>query len=79
MNLFANAKEFLISIVATLISFLPDSPFQFSAEAEFRQFFGYLNYFIPIGAMLNVFSAWLVCVASYYVSSLILRWVKAIE
>lgn len=74
-NILDTLKEWILSV----IDLLPKSPFQFESAAEFRQLMGYINYFIPIGAMVNVMVTWLSCIALWYVSMTVLRWIKAIE
>ena len=79
-GVFQKVVDLLTSILNVLLSFLPDSPFDFSAvPSEFRQVVGYVNYFIPIRSMLNVLYLWLSAITIYYVYSAVLRWVKAIE
>ena len=40
---------------------------------------GYINYILPIKAMAAILVTWVVAIGTYYVASVILRWVKAIS
>lgn len=64
-----------------LLSVLPGSPFAGflnNFNNVFKPYLGILNYFIPIGDFLIIFSVWLSAIALFYVYSIILRWVKMI-
>lgn len=62
------------------IAFLPSSPFTAFIEAiKSIPYLAQLNWFLPISEMIAVGEAWLVAVTAFYVVSLILRWMKAIE
>lgn len=62
-----------------LESVLPTSPFhQFITQIEDTQALHVLNWFIPVGQILNVLSAWLIAIGLFYLYSIILRWIKAI-
>lgn len=73
------AKSWLLNILSLLLSFLPDSPFAFEGAAEFSEVMGYVNYFIPVSSFLGILTAWLAAIAVYYISLVVLRWVKVIE
>ena len=77
--IFSSLKSWVVNVIAMLLNLLPDSPFHFESAGEFRSIMGYINYFVPVGAMLSILSTWLVAVGAYYVVSAVLRWVKAIE
>ncbi|MEG1709605.1 MAG: hypothetical protein RR313_11795 [Anaerovoracaceae bacterium] len=72
-------NAFLSSIVATILSMLPNSPFSSVidtvADAEWL---GYINYFIPIGTLVGIATTWGVAIGVFYVYQMILRWAKAI-
>jgi len=38
----------------------------------------YINWLIPVDLMLSFLSYWLLCVAGYYIYSVLMRWVKLI-
>lgn len=79
-TLLSDAGAFLKTLLASLLSILPDSPFQFvTGSGKIATYLGYFNYFVPISSMLATLELWLACIALYYVVSVALRWAKAIE
>lgn len=70
---------FLKTLIETMLSFLPDSPFQ-EVIAQFKDlpFLGYINYFIPIKPYLIFLSGWLVAIGLYYLVQTVLRWLNVI-
>lgn len=72
-------KNILDEFADLIISVLPKSPFiDFFESVEDIPYLGYLNWFIPVGAILKVFTAYLVCIALFYGYSVLARWVKLI-
>lgn len=70
----------LDKFLATLIKVLPLSPFSdFIDKLEALPYLGYLNWFVPVGEMLVVASAWLAAITLFYIYSVIARWVKLIS
>lgn len=67
-------------IVNAIVFLLPDSPFKdVDIPAEVQQIFGYVNYFVPVGAMLSIGTGWLAAIGIYYLYQTILRWAKTIK
>lgn len=63
-----------------VLQFLPTSPFVAFIDAmEDLPYLGWLNWFLPVGSIIAVGEAWLVSVGLFYLYSIVLRWVKAIE
>lgn len=63
-----------------LLEVLPKSPITYlEADSKVKTILSYVNYFIPINAMISMLEVWLVAVAAYYAFQLILRWAKMIE
>ena len=63
----------------TILNCLPKSPVQsFISSFNDLPYLEYLNWFIPVSAILTVCEVWLACIAIFYLYSIILRWVKAI-
>lgn len=59
---------------------LPTSPFrQFLDSFASIDYLGYLNWFVPVGDILKVMIAWLGAVTAFYIYSIVLRWIKAIN
>lgn len=62
------------------ILLLPHSPFRaFMGEFQKLPYLEYINYFIPIGSIIAITQAWAMAIGVYYVYSVVLRWLKAIE
>lgn len=67
-------------ILSAVLILLPDSPFStFEIPSEVKEILGYINYFVPIGAMLGIATGWLAAIGVYYLCQTILRWVKTIK
>lgn len=67
----------LAALLSTIVHALPSSPFQgLTAMAIDSKWFGYLAYIVPIGAIVSTLEAWLICIATYYLYMVIMRWVK---
>lgn len=81
--LFDGLTSTLISAALTVINLLPESPFRALInsfnDTEIHQILCYVNYLLPIGEMLSIFSLWLAGVAIYYIYQLVFRWVKVID
>lgn len=71
----------LFNTFATLLaSVLPTSPFQaYIQDFVPPDWLGILNWFVPVSAILGIFAAWLSAVALFYLYSIIMRWVRAID
>lgn len=63
-----------------VFSALPTSPFK-SAIAALGElpYLSWLNWFIPIGTFITIGTAWLTAIALFYLYSIILRWIRAID
>lgn len=64
----------------SLKTVLPLSPFSSFLE-QFNElpYMGYINWFLPIGAAIKVLEAWLAAILLFYLYSIVLRWIKAIQ
>lgn len=47
-----------------------------TAFAEFGQFLGAINYFVPFGLMIDIAFAWVSAIAVWYVVQFILRFIQ---
>lgn len=81
--MFDTLTSTLVSLALSIINFFPESPIQPAisnlSTTAFGHVLGVVNYIVPIGTMLSIFSAWLAAVAAYYVYQIIMRWVKVID
>lgn len=62
------------------INLLPVSPFRnvINQLGELPAL-GWLNWFIPVGWIVDTMALWLTAITAYYAISIMLRWVKAIR
>lgn len=84
MNIFSELWNGLINVgntvLNTVLFLLPDSPFaDIEIPAEVKKILGYVNYFVPIRAMLVIAASWLSAIGVYYLYQVILRKVNAIK
>ena len=66
------------NLIETLISILPNSPFNIIETLEIP-YLDSLNWVFPIPIFISILEIWLVAIGVYLVISVALRWVKAIE
>lgn len=72
--------NFLIDTINIVLGWLPPSPFTGIVEAiNGLEWLGWLNWFIPVGRIIQLTAAWIAAIALYYLASIALRWVKAIR
>lgn len=72
--------KMLQSLGEFLVSVLPLSPFQgFIDSIGTFEYLGWLNWFFPVGDCLQVLAAWVAVIGTYFLYSIILRWIKAIH
>lgn len=73
-------SEILNAFAKAIIQVLPLSPFrQFIDNFADAPYLGYLNWFIPITALVKIGTAWLVAIGSFYIYYIVLRWIRAID
>ncbi len=66
-------------LLQAVLSVLPLSPFtSVIAGLEQLPYLGYINYFVPVGTILKIGTAWLGAIALFYLYSVVARWVKLI-
>lgn len=73
-------NEMIGSLLDRALSMLPPSPFsQYIDGLANLPYLSYLNWFIPIGTFIKIGATWLTAILCFYIASIFLRWVKAIE
>lgn len=83
MDIFLSIFEWLLEKLAdfgnTLLSVLPKSPFSdlLNSFAD-MPFMGWINWIFPIREFIYIGSLWLACITTFYLYSIIMRWIKAI-
>ena len=71
-SIFTNFAEALKDV-------LPISPFKdFIAQFGGLPYLGWLNWFFPVRGCLTVLGIWLTAVATFYIWSIVMRWLKVI-
>lgn len=60
--------------------FLPKSPLAGISISDSipAEYLGYLNWFLPVGLIINTMNLILAAIAAYYLISILLRWLKVI-
>lgn len=72
--------EIINKFLDWVLALLPFSPFaKYIDELETLPYLPYLNWFLPIGDFIVIGSTWLVSIGVFYLYSIILRWLKAIQ
>lgn len=66
-------------VLSWLLALLPDSPFQSISNSDVSSYLGTLNWFIPLAQIVAILELWLIAVLTFYIYSIILRWIRAIE
>lgn len=76
-------KSLLESFLNMVVDLLPDSPFNFFsadfATSDFVKTMQMIKWFIPVDTIVLITGAWISCVAVYYVYSVILRTINAVD
>lgn len=74
LGLFGNIVETFFDVILNVLSILPMSPFAHIIEdiAGF-EFLGYMNYFIPFGAMANVMNVYVGALLAVYIYKYVMK------
>ena len=72
-------QQLMSNFGQALQSVLPLSPFTgFIEDLELSDGLSWLNWFIPVGQMVEIFGLWLVAYGVYLLYRIVLRWIKAV-
>lgn len=72
--------NFLNEFLEVVLKILPTSPFQsYLKTASNIPYLSWLNWFLPVDKIIAIGQAWLMAVGTFYLYSIILRWIRAIE
>lgn len=72
--------SFLLDLLGKVLFFLPDSPMKdFALPSQLQAVLGYMNYFLPLNAIVVTLGLWTAAIGAYLIYQVILRLVKAIE
>ena len=70
----------LLNLVQTVLSWLPTSPFSSVPQTiSSSDGIATLCWFFPVHDALTLMAAWLGAILLFYLASILLRWVKAIQ
>ncbi len=76
----ADMTALLNKFLDALLALFPLSPFRSTIDRiAALPYLGYLNWFLPVGEMLAVGALWLTAIGTYYLYSIIARWIKLIS
>lgn len=64
-------------VLQSLVSLLPDSPFQFTLSID-SSWINAINWIFPFSSVVAHLSLYLTAVVSFYGIRIILRWIKAV-
>lgn len=68
------------NLIDNFFNLLPKSPIVYlTKNPDISRIIGYINWFCPIYLWISILENWLVCILTYYVVQVVLRWLKAIE
>lgn len=76
INGFYDVVNLAIDGISLILPNFSLSDYLGSAFAQFGQFLGAINYFVPFGLMIDIASAWLAAVLLWYVVQFILRFIQ---
>lgn len=63
-----------------LMNVLPTSPFApYINQMTEMPYLSWLNWFVPVGDIITVSATWLAAITLFYIYSIVLRWVRAIQ
>lgn len=72
-------QQLMSNFGQALQSVLPLSPFTgFIQDLELSDGLSWLNWFIPVGQMVEIFGLWLLAYGVYLLYRIVLRWIKAV-
>lgn len=73
-------KAILDTFLSYILDLLPTSPIAGRIdEWSNLPYMGWLNWFFPVGEILDIMGLWLGAIALYYMYSIIMRWLKVIR
>lgn len=83
MEWLTNAWDWLCGVLQSalewVVNLLPDSPFRALDTSAIAPYLKWVNWVIPLNFAVSLIESWLLCVGVYYIYSVVLRWIKAIQ
>lgn len=66
-------------VLSLVFSILPPSPFHLIDNSIIGEYLSGLNWIVPVDSILALGSAWLSCIAIYFIYQAVMRWIKLIK
>lgn len=79
LDLLKALVDWVVNGIKSIIDLLPDTPFCLTLPSFIADYMGNVNYFVPVGMMVNTLIAWTACIAVFYACMIFMRWLKAID
>lgn len=79
LDILSSIVDWVVDGIASIIDLLPDSPFQLTLPSYIADYMGYVNYFVPVGLMVDTLLLWTTCILAFYACMVFMRWLKAID
>lgn len=81
---FSGLGDLLSQVLGYLVALLPNTPFWYVTSyvqkfEALNRILGYMNYILPISAMVAVLAYWLGAIVIFYAIQVVLRWTKVIS
>lgn len=67
------------TVLGWVLGLLPPSPFELIDNTPVQDFLAGLSWIIPFTEIISILELWLTAIGLYYIASIVLRWVKAIN
>lgn len=62
-----------------LLNFLPNSPFSYLANSPISSYLPVINWIVPVQSIVDSLTIWVTAIGTYYLYSIFMRWIKAIN
>lgn len=72
--------EIIKKIITGILNILPDNPFTDALDeiSDGAAWWGYVNYFVPVKAILAFASGWALSMVAYYAWGFIYKWIEKV-
>jgi hypothetical protein len=67
------------ALLVVICAALPPSPFQALDNSPIAPYLSGLNYFVNVALIIDIGTAWLICVGGFYIYKIVLHWIGAVE
>lgn len=71
--------DLIYTIIMSILNILPDSPFRFTLDDNFKKYIAYINYFIPVGTLVAILLSFTGAVAVWYGIRWLMRLIRYIQ